>query len=247
MRKNVWLTAFILLLVATAIFFTTKTHEDAQVKTTMSHLIETDSSESIPDVLTVKDANGKSLDLAIKDIPVYNNYLKEQEDIKAEIERTQLEVLHLPTQEHFILLKYNCGNKQCSTILVKKSDSKITSIALADGIFQDYKISPENDELLLRYGYNEGGELVRHILIAVDLLKMKIIPFESTQLAKEYMYTPTWPIVDYQWIENNRFIIEAGDLESPEFEAVKNWYASNEKKTKKIEILLNREKRLEMK
>ncbi|GAA0133988.1 hypothetical protein YSY43_08280 [Paenibacillus sp. YSY-4.3] len=215
-------------------------------KTAITSSVEAESSEeAIPDMLTIKDVNGNHLDLVIKDIPIYRDYLESQVDVKAEIERTQLEVLHIPTDGHFILLKYNCGNKQCSTILVKKTDSKIASVVLAKGIFQDYKISPEEKEVLIKYGYNEGGKIVRHILITVDLLKMKVIPFESNKLAKEYMYTPTWPIVNYQWIDNNRFLIELPDLESSEFEKIKNWYASSEKRTKTVEIVVDKEKKLD--
>ena len=114
------------------------------------------------------------------------------------------------TDEQFILLKYSCGNKQCSTVLVKVNEAEITSIALAEGIFQDYKMSPAKDKLVVRYGFNEGGAVVRHILIGIDLLDMKVIPFDSTQIADAYMYTPTWPIVDYQWIDDEEALDRNG-------------------------------------
>lgn len=214
-------------------------------KTAMSNTNEIDQSQTIPVLFTVTDQNGKDLDIAIKEIPQFKAYLQSQSDIKTELERTQAEELILSSQEHFVLLKYGCGNKHCSTILVKESDSKITSIALADGIFQEYGLSPDKNQVLLRYGYKEGGEIVRHILIAIDLLTMKVIPFESTALAKEYMFTPTWPIVDYQWNDKDRLLITAADLESSNFEVVKNWFGSEVKTTKKIEILLNKKDRLD--
>jgi len=242
MIKKALFPLLLLLLAVIAVFFTIKKPQDAPLQTMVPHPITKAASERSPDILTVKDENGKIIDLVIDTIPQYKAYLESQEDIMTEITRTQSEVLHLSTPEHFVLLKYNCGNKQCSTILVKKSDTKVTSMALAEGIFQDYKISPNKNELLLRYGYNEGGEIVRHILLAVDLSKMKVISYDSTPLAKEYMDTPTWPIVDYQWTQNDRFTIETADLESAEFDAVKHWYASHEKKTKPIEFLINKEK-----
>ncbi|MUG43547.1 hypothetical protein [Paenibacillus woosongensis] len=240
------ITLFLIIVLGTTALIITIHGLSVPMKTAMTSSVEAESSEeAIPDMLTIKDENGHHLDLVIKDIPVYRAYLESQADIKTEMERTQFEVLHIPTEGHFILLKYNCGNKQCSTILVKKTDSKITSVALATGIFQDYKISPEEKEVLLKYGFNEGGEIVRHILITVDLLKMKVVPFESSELAKEYMDKPTWPIVNYQWIDHNRFMIELPDLESSEFETVKSWYASSEKKTKKVEVTIDKEKILD--
>jgi hypothetical protein len=242
MRKKLLIPLLLLLIVATTLLFIIKNPQDDPLKTTMPHSIDKKPSENSSDTLIVKDENGRNLDLLINDIPQYKEYLQSQEDSKSEIERTQSEVLHLSTQEHFIMLKYNCGNKQCSTILVKENNSTITSLALDDGIFQDYQISPEKNELLLRYGYNEGGEIVRHILIAVDLLNMEKMSFEDTPLTKEYMSTPTWPILDYQWIEKDRFMIETADLASFEYEAVKHWYTSTEKKTKIVEISINKAK-----
>ncbi|WP_338553826.1 hypothetical protein [Paenibacillus sp. KS-LC4] len=135
-------------------------------------------------------------------------------DSENEAARPKLELLDLADQERFILLKYNCANKRCSTILVKEHDSKVESVGLADGIFQDYKLSPEKNKLLLRYGYNEGGQVIRHVLFVVDLVQMKVVPYESAEMSKEYMYTPTWPVVDYQWMDNNQFWVESADLQN---------------------------------
>ncbi|MGG1634962.1 hypothetical protein [Paenibacillus sp. NRS-1760] len=240
MRKKVLLPLLILLIIATAVLFIIKSLQADPLKKSIS--IEQKPSANSSDTLIVKDENGENLKLKINYIPPYKQYLQSQEDSKTEIERTHSEALTLSTQEHFILLKYSCGNKQCSTILVKESNSTITSLALGDGIFQDYQLSPGKTELLLRYGYSEGGEIVRHTLIAVDLLSMEKIPFESTALSNEYMSTPIWPILDYQWIEKDRFMIESADLASSDYEAVKHWYTSTEKKTKFVEISINKAK-----
>ncbi|WP_341280336.1 hypothetical protein [Paenibacillus sp. FSL H8-0537] len=102
-------------------------------------------------------------------------------------------------------------------------------------------------ELLLRFGYNEGGQVIRHVLFAVDLVQMKVVPYESAEMGEVYMYTPTWPIVDYQWIDNNQFWVASADLQSSEaeFEAVQNWLASSDRNIKKVTILLNQEELLD--
>lgn len=210
-----------------------------QGKSARLNPIHTESSQSLPDLLTITDEDGNRLSLEIDRIPAYKAYLESQDDMKTEIERTQAEVLHLSSQEQYVMLKYNCGNKQCSTTLVKKRAATITSLALADGIVQDYRISPNNNKVLFRYAYNEGGEVVRHVLAAVDLLNMKAIPFELSPLAQEYADQPTWPIVDYQWMDNDGISMDSADLESSEFEIVKSWYDSSALQTKKVEISLN--------
>ncbi|MCG7343177.1 hypothetical protein MHZ92_03465 [Sporosarcina sp. ACRSL] len=197
------------------------------------------------DVLTITDEAGRTFEIAIKDIPIFKAYLDAQDDAEIELERTQYEMINSSSEGYVLILKYGCGNKQCSTLLIKARDSEVFSVPLSTGIFQDFKISPGQDELLVRYGYNEGGVVVRHILIAIDLQKMKVIPFESTELAEEYMYTPTWPIVDYQWMDDEKFSIETSDLTSSDFDTVKDWYASGDLKTKRVEILLSKTERLD--
>lgn len=193
-------------------------------------------------VIKIQYNNGKTFDLSIDDIPVYKAYVDSQDDIMTEIERTRYELIKTSTDAQFILLQYSCGNKHCSTLLIKVSDSEITSIALADGIFQDYKTSPKKDKLLIRYGFNEGGAVVRHLLIGIDLLEMKVIPFESTVLADAYMYIPTWPIVDYLWSSEEEFLMETSDLASSDFDQVKDWYAATDPKTKIVEVMLSKTK-----
>ena len=210
-----------------------------------SNATDIESSTTTSQVLTLTDDTGKLFELSTNSIPEYEAYLDIQDDAKTEIERTQYEIINTSNDEQVILLMYGCGNKQCSTLLIKVKDSEVSSVTLANGIFQDYKISPGQDGLLVRYGYNEGGVVVRHILVAIDLQKMKVMPFDSTELAEEYMYTPTWPIIDYRWIDDEKFLMEKSDLTSSDFETVKNWYATAELQTKIVEISLNKTKRLE--
>ncbi|SFF44310.1 hypothetical protein SAMN04487969_13959 [Paenibacillus algorifonticola] len=248
-----WKGAFLALAIAvaiisgvTAVYFLMANYKEAPTSVTMSDLVQSGTADSGSEILTVEGENGEKVDLTISDIPLYKEYLDLQDDIGNEVERTQLEVLDLAGQERFILLKYNCGNKHCSTILVKERESGVVSVGLADGIFQDYKLSPNKDLLLARFGYSEGGQVVRHVLLAVDLVQMKVIPYESTELAEVFMHTPTWPIPDYEWIDNNQFWMASVDLQSSEaeFEAIQNWLASSERKIKKITISLNQKDRL---
>ena len=175
--KLLMLLAFVSVLI---VVFTLVKHEGNPNASSDSN--ETQLTTVNSDVLTLQDDKGETFDVSIDDIPVYKAYLESQDDIKIEIERTQYEMFDTSTDEHLILLKYSCGNKQCSTVLVKVNDDEITSIPLADGIFQDYKMSPAKDKLVVRYGFNEGGAVVRHLLIGIDLLDMKVIPFDSTQI-----------------------------------------------------------------
>ncbi|WNS40891.1 hypothetical protein [Paenibacillus sp. MMS20-IR301] len=235
----------ILLLCAAGIAAVLIRFQDAPAADVVTATSEPAPSGQIPDVLTIHDQNGNPINLDTGDIPMYKQYLESQEDILTEIRRTQLETLNLSAQERYLLLKYNCGNKQCSTILLKNTDSKSTSISLANGIYQDFKLSPGQDRILLRYAYNEGDSVVRHILIAVDLPSMKILSYASGELAKEYMYAPKWPIVSYRWDNNQQFQIETPDLDSSAFEALQEWNHSGTQATKRAEVSLNPNDRLD--
>ncbi|KQO14146.1 hypothetical protein [Paenibacillus sp. Leaf72] len=242
--------AFVFVSGAAAVYFLKGNHKEVPAGTDAADSVRLETEKVGPEVLVVEGANGEKVELAIGDIPLYKEYLGLQAhaaDIEKEVKRTQLEMLDIADQERFILLKYNCGNKQCSTILVKESNSGLVSVGLADGIFQDYKLSPEKNRLLLRFGYNEGGQIVRNVLFAVDLVQMKVVPYERAELGEVYMYTPTWPIPDYEWVDNNQFWMASADLQSSKtgFEEVRNWLASSERKIKKITISLNREEQLD--
>lgn len=230
---------FVLLIGAASLFLIVINDQQTPNKASTSNAFETPVSDHEIEKLIINEDDGTSFSLLIKDIPLYRSYLDAQTDRTAEIERTQYTVLDISKQTKYVLLQYSCGNKQCSTILVKISDSNISSIALANGIFQDFKVSLDKGRVLLRYGYNEGSQVVRHILIAVDLEQLKVIPYQSDQMAKVYMLTPTWPLHEYHWIDNNQFIIKTPDLKSSEFESIKKWFSSSEQKTKDVSISLS--------
>lgn len=190
------------------------------------------------DVLNIKLESGEALKLHISDLPLYKAYLDTQDDIATEVERTQYELLPLSKTDSYLLLKYNCGNKQCSTLLVKVSGAEVASIGLPDGIFGDYKLSPDRNKLLVRYGYNEGNQVVRHIIVATDLEKMEVIPLSSASATKAYAEVPTWPITDYEWTDDNHFSIWVADTGSTDFSALAKWFSAEVQKTKEIQIAL---------
>ncbi|MGC5775866.1 hypothetical protein [Paenibacillus pabuli] len=199
---------------------------------------------TLPDLVEIK-SEGKSIKLSLNDIPQYKNYLLNEADIQSEIARTQFTSLDVPSSETYAILKYGCGTKDCSTILVKTDGNKSESLTMPVGIFQDYKLSPNQERVLIRYAYDEGGLVKRQILVAVDLEKLKIIPYTSAALEEPFMLKPTWPIISYDWIDNNQFTIETAALETSEYSALKDWFSSENRKIRKITIRLNSIKRLD--
>ncbi|WP_342554423.1 hypothetical protein [Paenibacillus sp. FSL R7-0652] len=190
-------------------------------------------------------SEGKTLKLPLEDIPEYKNYLLHEEDIQSEIDRTQFVTLDVPSiAEKINLLKYNCGNKDCSTILVKSDGKKNKSLNLPAGIFQDYKLSPDHTKVLIRYAYSEGSQVYKQLAAAIDLQSFQWIGSSSSKLEEQFMLTPTWPIISYYWKDNNHFIIETAALETNEYTALERWFSSEDRNTKKITIKIDASKRL---
>ncbi|GKV57556.1 hypothetical protein NCCP2222_35030 [Sporosarcina sp. NCCP-2222] len=179
------------------------------------------------------------LEIPVKDLPTLQSYLSAQTDPELEIERTHYEEIETHTEERFFLLQYSCGNKQCDSLLIKVHNREIKSLPLRNGIFQDYQLSPDQDKVLIRYAYNEGGQIIRHILVPVDLAKLESIPFTFEEDTKEFMNEPTWPILEYEWISSNTFRLVTADLLSSDFNQLQTWYASDVKKSKTVDILLD--------
>lgn len=200
------------------------------------------SAGALPSALDLEDQNGNPIHLELSSLPLYEQYLESSRDIPAEVARTGAETLPLPRPERFLLLKYNCGNKHCDTNLVRMaepgSESPNISIGLAGGIYQDYELSPDGNIALLRFAYNEGGTVLRHTLIAVDLPEMELIPATSATLADTYMHTPYWPVISYRWISNRQFRLERPDLESFKYQALQQWSSLDHPPVRSIDILL---------
>jgi hypothetical protein len=217
--------------------------EATQTVSTETELTHTELS-TLPDIVEIK-SEGKSIKLSLNDIPQYKNYLLNEGDSQAEIARTQFTSLDVPSSNMYVMLKYGCGTKDCSTILVKTNGDKSESLTMPVGIFQDYKVSSDHKKVLIRYAYDEGSLVKRQILVAVDLEKLKIIPYTSAALEEPFMLKPTWPIISYDWIDNNQFTIETAALETSEYSALKNWFSSENRKTRKVTILLDSIRRLD--
>jgi len=188
--------------------------------------------------LSIVDQQGKLVNLRIDQLPVYSEYLESAPDPSDEINRTQYEVLSLSPEGAYVLLKYGCGNKQCETLLVKIDASNVQSLPLPTGIFQENKLSPDHGKAVFRYAYNEGGTVVRHILAAVDLHAMQMIPLKPSASAKAFTDVPTWPIQNYNWVDDTHIRLTTADVQNSDFDTIKKWLSSYSQQMKEVELRL---------
>lgn len=193
---------------------------------------------SAPRALELHTPDGTSLSIDIHDLPIYEEYLSEQQSPWTEWNRSTLVNLDLgiPSTGTFALLQYNCGNKACSTLLISISSDGVRTLPMPDGIFQDTRLSPNQEQLLLRYADHEGGLVTRHRMFAVDLKRWEFLSPVLTKDAEELMEEATWPIRSYEWVNNEQFKAEIASLSSPSYEAVQSWFEGEQHVTRDVTV-----------
>ncbi|MCH1627984.1 hypothetical protein [Fredinandcohnia quinoae] len=183
------------------------------------------------------DSNGQKYIVPIHSIPEFEQYLSEIEDPLLELERTSYNFLNIESEsEKYVAFQYSCGNKLCSTILIKIVESDITSFPIGYGILMDYKQSPSNKNVIFRFGVNEGGGVLRNNLVVIDLKMLKPLSSPSVD-TEQYFNDPQWPITEYGWINDEEFMIQIADIENSDYETLLKW-SEGERSTKEVLISL---------
>ncbi|MBS4175386.1 hypothetical protein [Bacillus sp. FJAT-49736] len=192
-----------------------------------------------PALLQLSDAKGGKFSVPIKSVPIYEKYLADQSDKKLEIYRSSASYLNLKSSDvsFYNILEYNCGNKLCSSLLIKISKDKkiISSIELGNGILIDRKQSPNLENVVFRYGVNEGNLVIRNNIIPINLKDMKLLQPKRKVLSREFIKKATWPITEYKWVNNNTVSMQSADIQKTDYDSLLNWYKSS-KTTKNITL-----------
>lgn len=157
-----------------------------------------------------------------------------------EIQRTLYDFLefHDSDGSTYILLKYSCGTKLCSTLLIKVLNNDISSIVLGYGsIFMEAKQSPNSNYAAFLYGQNEGNQVLRNNILAVDLRRMELLTANNNEVANNYIDNATWPITSFNWLNNQIIEIQTANILNTDYNSLLTWYESS-MKTKEVQIEL---------
>ena len=132
--------------------------------------------DTVTEKLSLYDSKWVKFTISLSFIPTYEAHLNGQCDQLIEIKRKSSEFLNLKDSDgsSYLIIKYNCGVKSCSSLLVKQSNDKnvFESIELGYGVLMDMRQSPNAENVVFRYGVNEGDSFIRDNLVLVDLTKM---------------------------------------------------------------------------
>ncbi|KQL51139.1 hypothetical protein AN964_19230 [Heyndrickxia shackletonii] len=215
-----------------------KSNDGGKTWSLFSETSKTQKKESA--IIQLTDAKGDKFPVTISSVPIYEKYLNDQPDKKLEIDRSSASYLNLKSLDgsFYNILKFNCGNTLCSSLLIKISADKkiISSIELGYGILIDMKQSPNQENVVFHFGVNEGNVVMRNNIIPIDLKDMNLMQPKSEKHSKEFIEKATWPITEYKWISNNNVLIQTADIQNADYDSLLNWYKSS-KRTKKITVI----------
>lgn len=180
--------------------------------------------EIVPTTIQLKSENGKIFDVPLSSIPPLEQYFKTEMDIKTELERMQVEPIDWKeSKDQVFVLKYGCGNKICNLVLIKLNERKEVKITeLTTGIFMDYEVF--SNKSMFRIAVNEGSEVVKHQITAVDLKTMKPLhPLKESDQAL-YFSTPHYPITDFKWLSEDQVELTVANISDTTYESIDKWY-----------------------
>ncbi len=199
--------------------------------------------KKIYNTINLIDPEGNNIPIFISSLPLFEEYLMEQDDQKIEIERTSVTFLDIKSKDgsFYNLFKYDCGNKLCSSLLVKLSKEKkvISSLKSGYGMFIDVKQSLNLENVVFRFAINEGNLVIRNNLVPFNIKNMELLQVESKQIYQEYIENANIPITDFKWVNNDVILIKVADIQDSTYDSLLNWYKAPIRKTKEIKIELH--------
>lgn len=208
----------------------------------LSSIEQEDPVENISDTMVSNsitiDDEGMAISVPLDSVPDLRHYLEQSLDQETEIERVRSRVLHKTESQFLILLQYSCGSKVCDSLLIEKRADKIRSLPLSFGIFQDALFSPDEQKMMFIFGMNEGA-VHRNFLNIVHIGEMKQMDNVSAEIKEEFFQQPTWPFIEYTWVDDQQIMVEIPDVPSSDFATLEEWSRRESRETKTVIIRLN--------
>lgn len=171
----------------------------------------------------------------LKDLPLIQKYVQTSPDPDLAVARMRINEIETPLQETSLyILRYACGAKLCSNILIKETKTEVQTRLISDlSLFKTASLSPNQEKLLLGFMVNEGDTITRGNVNVIDLNGLE--PLSLLQDDDQVDLNFVWPILDVTWKTDASIEVSIPKLETSSLEAIKNWYKlkpeNQEKKT----------------
>ncbi|WP_332645207.1 hypothetical protein [Lysinibacillus sp. 54212] len=199
--------------------------------------VEVPVNAEMPDTVTVKSKlTGEAKSFIVADMPPIRERLQESSDYGLEVSKMAYIELYLPdSSAKYFFLETACEQNTCNVFLVKESTAGIQTLAIGEGLVDEYaEFSPNMKRALIRFAKITSEEVIRHRLVAVDLSTMKLLNPAS---GKEYFMEYTLPIEKYNWLNDERISILTADIDSYTDKDIRTW-RSGAKDLREIQITI---------
>ncbi len=172
----------------------------------------------------IRSDQGSGIELPLDELPPLRAYLEGEGAAEEELERTAFSEIETGETDRLGVVKYGCGNKSCSLLLVRSGDSGTSSIELPRGLYVDSRV--DRGRILLRLAYPEGNRVVRHLILPIDYRTMTMLSYGDEGDQRQLLSSPAWPVMDYGWDGTDRIWIETAAADIGDYEELEQWFAN---------------------
>ncbi|OUQ87471.1 hypothetical protein B5G50_15795 [Brevibacillus brevis] len=182
--------------------------------------------------------DSKEYSIPIQKVDSINRYLEQfdQSDRETEIKRIQATAFTSNSGTIYGDFQYSCGTKLCNHTFVQIKNDEIKSIPLHSGsIFSDHAFSPNEKNLAILLGKNEGTDVVRNSVMIINTESLTLAEFnDASDIVNKLTSTDfSIPILSLNWENDTKLKISIPDLTDYSFETLKQWQ-QKESKTKEV-------------
>ncbi|EJL21024.1 hypothetical protein [Brevibacillus sp. BC25] len=184
--------------------------------------------------------DSKEYSIPLQKVDSINKYLEQfdQSDRETEIKRIQATAFTSNSGIIYGDFQYSCGTKLCNHTLVQIKNDEIKSVPLHSGsIFSDHAFSPNEKNLAILLGKNEGTDVVRNSVMVINTESLTLAELnDASDIVNKLTSTDfSIPILSIKWENDTTLKITIPDLTDYSFETLKQWQ-QKENKTKEVTL-----------
>ncbi|MBG9941038.1 hypothetical protein ABE237_21540 [Brevibacillus formosus] len=172
--------------------------------------------------------DSKEYSVPIPKVESINKYLEQfdQSDRETEIKRMQATAFTSKSGIIYGDFQYSCGTKLCNHTLVQIKNDEIKSVPLHSGsIFSDHAFSPNEKNLAILLGKNEGTDVVRNSVMIINTESLTLAELnDASDIVNKLTSTDfSIPILSLNWENDTTLKITIPDLTNYSFETLEQW------------------------
>lgn len=184
--------------------------------------------------------DSKEYSIPIQKVDSIYKYLEQfdQSDRETEIKRIQATAFTSNSGIIYGDFQYSCGTKLCNHTFVQIKNDEIKSVPLHSGsIFSDHAFSPNEKNLAILLGRNEGTDVVRNSVMIINTESLTLAELDdASDIVNKITSTDfSIPILSLHWENDTTLKITIPDLTDYSFETLKQWQ-QKESKTKEVTL-----------